>query len=176
MNDTGNIPTQNHQTRRCRKCGDENMACEARKVEVWGVEDQFVCPACGHKVVLASAGGVGFYLAAASVVIGVIALIMGLGDGFSTVELLLLVGLFVLFFSPALFDALKRRRYPQTGTRSDTPEHKTVVTATQNDFVRKSMLWLDRLGFIRGFFTLFAILALWFVFWSVVGLIRESLF
>ena len=145
-------------------------------MDVWGVEHQFVCSACGHEVMLASGGGVGVYLAAAFVAIGAIALVMGLGDGFSTVETLLLGFLFVLFFSPALFDALKRRRYPQTSTRSDTPTHKTVVTATQKDLVHKGMLWLDRLGLVRGFLSLFAILALWFVFWAVFGLLRESLF
>jgi uncharacterized protein (DUF983 family) len=173
---TDDLTQKEQHTRRCRQCGDETMAIDAIKVDVWGVEHQFVCPACGHKVTLASSGGLGFYLAAALVAIGVIALVMGLGNGFSRAEILVLALLFVLFFSPALFDALKRRRYPQTAKRLGASTHKTAVTATQKKPVQKGMLWLDRLGLVRGFFSLFAILALWFVFWAAFGLLRDNFF
>jgi len=148
----------------------------ARNVDVWGVEHRFVCPACGHEVVLASAGGSGLYLAAALIAIGGIALVMGLGDGFSTVEILLLMFFFALFISPAVLDALKRRRYPLTELTARNTTKEPTSNSRSQDPVHKSILWLDRLGFAWGFLGLFVFLALWFAMWTIVGLIREVIF
>jgi len=176
MTQSDNIPTHDLHNRRCRKCGDQNMALVARNVDVWGVEHRFVCPACGHEAMLASAGGSGLYLAAALVAIGAIALVMGLGDGFSTVETLLLAFLFALFFSPPLLDAIKRRRYPLTEPTKRSTTVEPAPDARPQNSVQKSMLWLDRLGFVWGFLGLFVFIAFWFAVWTIVGLIGDVIF
>ncbi len=166
----------NLQTRHCRECGNDNMASAKRKLSGFNTESVFTCPDCAHEVSLASEGAGGVYLASAIIATTAIGLIMWVGKGFSKTELIVLVFLFAVFASPMLIDALKRRPYPVTGMREPSAEEKAAWPSGPSDPIQKGISWMDGFGFVKGFFGLFIFIALWFAFWAIVGLIKESFF
>ena len=164
------------QTRRCRMCGNNHMISTKRSLSGFNTESVFICPDCGHNVTLSSGGSGGVYLGLAVVVTGAIGLIMGISKGLSQGELIALIIVFALFSSPSLIEALKRRRYPVTGSREADGQETSASGTGPTDPLQKGIVWMDRLGFVKGLLGVFALIVLWFVFWAGAGLIKDFFF
>ncbi len=164
------------QTRRCHKCGNTKMISTSRKLSGFSTESIFACPDCDHEVTLASGGSGGVNFAGAIIVIGVIAFIMWLGKGFSNTELIVLAVLSVLFFAVPILEAVKRGRYPITGVREPDEQEKTNTYSGPSDPIQKGITWLDSFGFVKGFFGLFVLIILWFLFWGILGFVKDTFF
>ncbi|MDQ7020030.1 MAG: hypothetical protein Q9M33_12820 [Robiginitomaculum sp.] len=125
---------------------------------------------------LASAGSGGVYLGAAIIATGAIGLVLGINKGLSQGELIFLVVIFLFFSSPFLLEALKRRRYPVTGTRERDEHEVAAPGAGPTDPIQKGIVWMDGFGFVKGLLGVFAFMVLWFVFWTAVGLVKDFFF
>ncbi|PHS24725.1 MAG: hypothetical protein COA85_07950 [Robiginitomaculum sp.] len=162
--------------RRCHACGQPNMATTTRQMSRFNTDNTYKCPDCGHEVTLASQGASGFYLAMGLIVVGVLALIMGISHGFSTGEKIFTgIVLMVFTFVPVL-EIIQRLHYPVTGTRKDGDQPPAAASVRPKDPLQRSLALLNAFGFFKAFFGVIAFIILWLLFWSVIGFINFTFF
>ncbi len=162
--------------RRCHACGQPNMASFSRQLSGFNTANVYKCPDCGHEVTLASQGSSGVFLAMGLIVVGVLALIMGISHGFSTGEKIFTGIIFALFTFIPVLEIIQRMRYPVTGIRDDDSHVQDGAAQGLKDPLQRSLALLDAFGFFKAFFGVIAFIILWLLFWSIIGFINFTFF
>ena len=162
--------------RRCHACGQPNMAAITRQMSGFNAENTYKCPDCGHEVTLAPQGASGLFLAMGLIVVGVLALIMGISHGFSTGEKIFTGIVLVAFTFIPVLEIIQRMRYPVTGIRKEGDPAPAAASDAPKDPLQRSLALLDAFGFFKAFFGVIAFIILWLLFWSVIGFINFTFF
>lgn len=166
-------------TRRCRECGDGNMAAYSRQVDFLSIKSVYTCPNCKHEVMLNSGGAMGVYLAVALLATGMLSFIFwGSRDGYNGVVSLKTLAMFTLFASPVWWAAIKTCQYPVTGIRTVTQEEKTdaLAESVAVEPLQKGITFMDRLSSLKAFVGVLIIVALFLGAAALIGWVNFTFF
>ena len=172
-------------TRNCRKCGNSQMVSLTRQRDFLSVKSVFQCPKCAHQVVLASkitgrqgGGALGVSLAVGGLATAILSYILwGYQSGYSAIEAVKTLFLFVFFTSPIWWDLFQIQRYPVTGKREkvSTDLHNEGDPQLQ-DPLQKGISVLDGINASKGFFGLLLAVSLFLGIAALIGWINFTYF